>query len=76
MILTMGRGSGWSLKTGTQRQAIVPPRIDLLSLGIQVRRSAQQIDELLDPGFARSEPRDSYGLARREFLPTPRRSAG
>ncbi|MEA2959262.1 MAG: hypothetical protein QOJ58_5015 [Alphaproteobacteria bacterium] len=32
---------------------------ELALLSFQVRGSAQQIDELLDPDFARSEPQDS-----------------
>lgn len=48
-------------------QIIIDRELALLSF--QVRRSAQQIDELLNPDFARSEPRDSYGLARKGSYP-------
>jgi hypothetical protein len=48
-------------------QMVIDRELGLLSF--RVRRSAQQIDELLNPDFARSEPRDSYGLARKGSCP-------
>ena len=54
-------------------QIVVDRELALLSF--QVRRSVRQIDELLNPDFERSEPRDSYGLARKESS-HPGRSGG
>jgi hypothetical protein len=42
---------------------------ELALLFFQVRRSVRQIDELLNPDFARSEPRDNYGLTRKGSYP-------
>ena len=48
-------------------QIVIDREFGLLSF--QVRCSAQQIAELLNPDFARSEPRDSYGIPRKGSHP-------